>query len=161
MHALHGVILDVDGTLVDSNDAHAHAWIAIAGNLKLPPLIMAGAVLFWTAGFDIIYACQDYQSDLETKTFSIPAKFGIKIALAISRLTHTLAAALLLTLGLITPQFGTIYFIAAGISILLLIYQHAIVKPHDLSRVNLAFFTLNGIISILLGTLGIIDVFVR
>jgi len=137
------------------------AWIAVAGNLKWPPLIMAGAVLLWTAGFDIIYACQDYQSDLETKTFSIPAKFGIKNALAISRLTHTLAAALLLTLGLITPQFRTLYFIAVGISICLLIYQHAIVKPHDLSRVNLAFFTLNGIISILLGTLGIIDVFVR
>src|SRR2546430_618383 len=137
------------------------SWIAIKGNLELPAIIMAGAVLLWTAGFDIIYACQDYQSDLETKTFSIPAKFGIKNALSISRLTHTAAAALLLTLGLIVPQFGLIYFIAVALSIFLLIYQHAIVKPHDLSRVNLAFFTLNGIISLLLGTLGIIDVFVR
>ncbi|HEV8293137.1 MAG TPA: 4-hydroxybenzoate octaprenyltransferase [Tepidisphaeraceae bacterium] len=137
------------------------AWIAIAGNLKLPPLIMAAAVLLWTAGFDIIYACQDYESDLQTKTFSIPAKFGIKRALLISRLTHLAAAALLITLGLITPQLRTIYFIAVALSIILLIYQHAIVKPHDLSRVNLAFFTLNGIISLLLGTLGIIDVFVR
>ena len=137
------------------------SWIAVAGNLKLPPLIMAGAVLLWTAGFDIIYACQDYQSDLETKTFSIPARFGIKNALIISRLTHLAAAALLITLGLITPQLRTIYVIAVGLSILLLIYQHAIVKPYDLSRVNLAFFTLNGIISLSLGTLGIIDVFVR
>jgi 4-hydroxybenzoate polyprenyltransferase len=136
-------------------------WIAVKGNLELPPLIMAGAVLLWTAGFDIIYACQDYQSDLETKTFSIPARFGIKNALLISRFTHVGAAALLITLGLVTPQLRTIYFIAVGLSILLLIYQHAIVKPHDLSRVNLAFFTLNGIISLLLGTLGIIDVFVH
>jgi len=137
------------------------SWIAIKGNLELPPIIMAAAVLLWTAGFDIIYACQDYESDLQTKTFSIPAKFGIKKALLISRLTHLAAAALLITLGLVTPQLRTIYFIAVALSILLLIYQHAIVKPHDLSRVNLAFFTLNGIISILLGTLGIIDVFVR
>jgi len=137
------------------------SWIAVKGNLELPPIIMAGAVLLWTAGFDIIYACQDYQSDLETKTFSIPARFGIKNALVISRITHTAAAALLIALGLIAPQLRTIYFIAVGLSILLLIYQHAIVKPHDLSRVNLAFFTLNGIISLLLGTLGIIDVFVR
>jgi 4-hydroxybenzoate polyprenyltransferase len=137
------------------------SWIAIKGNLELSPIIMAGAVLLWTAGFDIIYACQDYQSDLQTKTLSIPAKFGIKKSLLISRLTHLAAAALLITLGLITPQLRTIYFIAVALSIFLLIYQHAIVKPNDLSRVNLAFFTLNGIISLLLGTLGIIDVFVH
>jgi 4-hydroxybenzoate polyprenyltransferase len=137
------------------------SWIAVKGNLELPPIIMAGAVVLWTAGFDIIYACQDFQSDLETNTFSIPVKFGIKTALAISRLTHTLAAALLLLLPLAAPQFGIIYFVGAGLAIALLIAQHAIVKPNDLSRVNLAFFTLNGIISLLLGTLGIIDVFVR
>ena len=134
------------------------SWIAIKGNLELPPIIMAGAVLLWTAGFDIIYACQDYESDLQTKTFSIPAKFGIKKALFISRVTHFAAAALLITLGLVTPQLHTIYFIAVGISILLLIYQHAIVKPHDLSKVNLAFFTINGCFALLLGTLGILDV---
>src|SRR5688572_11964492 len=66
------------------------AWIAIKGNLELTPLVMAAAVLLWTAGFDIIYACQDYQSDLQTNTFSIPAKLGIKNALLVSRLTHTL-----------------------------------------------------------------------
>jgi 4-hydroxybenzoate polyprenyltransferase len=137
------------------------SWIAIKGNLELPPIIMAAAVLLWTAGFDIIYACQDYESDLQTKTFSIPAMFGIKTALLISRLTHLAAAALLITLGLVTPQLKFIYFIAVALSILLLVYQQAIVKPTDLSRVNLAFFTLNGIISLLLGTLGIIDVFVR
>jgi len=137
------------------------AWIAINPHASPIPFIMAAAVLFWTAGFDIIYACQDYQSDLETKTFSLPARLGIKKALWVARATHTLAAALLITLGLITPQFRTIYFIAVTLSIALLIYQHAIVKPNDLSRVNLAFFTLNGIISLTLGTLGIIDVFVR
>jgi len=137
------------------------AWIAIKGELQLTPMIMAGAVLLWTAGFDIIYACQDHKSDLETKTFSIPARWGIKNALFFSRATHTLAAALLVLLGLATPQLRTIYFIGATLAVTLLIAQHAIVKHDDLSRVNLAFFTLNGMISLLLGTLGIIDVFVH
>jgi 4-hydroxybenzoate polyprenyltransferase len=137
------------------------SWIAIKGNLQLPPLIMAAAVLLWTAGFDIIYASQDYQSDLQTKTFSIPARLGVKNALFISRLTHTLCAILLIVLGVVTPQFRTLYFIGVALAIALLIAQHSLVKPDNLSRVNLAFFTLNGMISLLLGTLGIIDVFVR
>ncbi len=136
------------------------AWIAIKGNLELTPLIMAAAVLLWTAGFDIIYACQDYESDLQTNTFSIPSKLGIKNALLVSRLTHTLAAVALIALGLISPYLHILYFIAAALAIALLIAQHLIVKPTDLSRVGLAFFTLNGTMSLLLGTLGIIDVLV-
>jgi 4-hydroxybenzoate polyprenyltransferase len=134
------------------------AWIAISGGIAVPPLLMAGAVLCWTAGFDIIYACQDYQSDLETGVVSVPSKMGISGALWIARLTHLLSFALLVTLGLTTPEFSTLYFIGVGAAGLLLIVEHAIVKPTDLSKVGLAFFTINGLISLLIGTLGVIDV---
>jgi 4-hydroxybenzoate polyprenyltransferase len=137
------------------------AWIAIKGNLELTPLLMAAAVLLWTAGFDIIYACQDYHSDLQTGVFSVPAKLGIRRALWISRATHAACAALLLAVGWHSPHLGTLYFIGATVAIALLIIEHALVKPHDLSNVNLAFFTINGLISLLLGTLGIIDVFIK
>jgi 4-hydroxybenzoate polyprenyltransferase len=134
------------------------AWIAIAGTLDAPPLWMAAAVLLWTAGFDIIYACQDFESDRRTGVFSIPAAMGIARALWVSRFTHVLCVGALLLLGLSTPLLGTLYFIGVAIAVLLLIAEHAVVRADDLSRVGLAFFTINGIISLLLGTLGLIDV---
>jgi 4-hydroxybenzoate polyprenyltransferase len=133
------------------------AWVAVAGRLDLPPIIMFAAVLSWTAGFDILYACQDYQSDLATGTFSVPAKFGIPRALWISRLTHVFSAAAIILLAIKAPGLGTFFDIGVVLAILLLIAQHALVKPNDLSRLNLAFFTLNGIISVTLGSLGVID----
>jgi 4-hydroxybenzoate polyprenyltransferase len=136
------------------------AWVAISGTLALPPLIMAGAVLLWTAGFDIIYACQDYESDRQTGVVSIPAKLGIAAALWGARAPHALCAGLLLLLGRLTPQFGPLYFIGAAAAIALLIVEHSLVKAHDLSKANVAFFTVNGIISLLLGTLGILDVLI-
>jgi 4-hydroxybenzoate polyprenyltransferase len=135
------------------------AWVAIAGTIALPPMLMALAVLSWTAGFDIIYACQDYQSDLQTGVVSVPAKVGIAKALWISRLTHIFSLSMLVLLGLTTPQFGVLYFIGVGCAGMLMLIEHSLVKPNDLSKVGLAFFTVNGIISVLLGTLGIIDVF--
>jgi 4-hydroxybenzoate polyprenyltransferase len=136
------------------------AWIAIAGTLAWPAVLMSAAVLLWTAGFDIIYACQDYHSDLETGTFSIPARLGIAPALWVSRLTHAACIAMLIALALSTPLLGTLFAIGIAAAIALLITEHVLVRPHDLSKVNLAFFTLNGIISLLLATLGIIDVFI-
>jgi 4-hydroxybenzoate polyprenyltransferase len=136
------------------------AWIAVAGNVRLPPILMALAVLSWTAGFDIIYACQDYQSDLETGTVSVPAKVGIAKALWISRLTHVFSLSMLVVLGITTPQLGILYFIGVGCVGVLMLIEHSLVKATDLSKVGLAFFTVNGIISVLLGTLGIIDVLV-
>ena len=136
------------------------AWVAVTGTLDTAPLLMAGAVLLWTAGFDIIYACQDYPSDLATGVFSIPAKFGIAHALRISRLLHVGCVAFLVALGQSVPQFTTLYFVGVGIVILLLIIEHALIRPNDLSRVNAAFFTLNGIISVTLGALGILDLYV-
>ncbi|HEY1628411.1 MAG TPA: 4-hydroxybenzoate octaprenyltransferase [Tepidisphaeraceae bacterium] len=134
------------------------AWLAIAGHLAIEPLLMFAAVLLWTAGFDIIYACQDFSSDLQTGVFSIPAKIGIPRALWIARLTHVLSFTAMILLGLYSPQLRTLYFLGVAAAGALLIVEHSLVKPTDLSKVGLAFFTVNGIISVLLGSLGIADV---
>jgi 4-hydroxybenzoate polyprenyltransferase len=137
------------------------AWIAIRGDLAMPPIWMALAVASWTAGFDIIYACQDYRSDVEQGVFSIPARLGIGPALWVSRLTHLFSFAMLVQVGRSAhPPLGTLYFIGVAIAGVLLLIEHSLVKPTDLSKVGLAFFTLNGIISLILGVLGIVDVFV-
>lgn len=135
------------------------AWVAIAGTLAPPPIWMAAAVLCWTAGFDIIYACQDYESDRATGVHSVPARLGIARALWLARLTHVACVAMLVGLGRASPALGTLYWIGVGIATLLLVVEHSLVKPNDLSKVGLAFFTVNGIISVLLGALGIADVF--
>jgi 4-hydroxybenzoate polyprenyltransferase len=137
------------------------AWVAIRGSIEPPPFWMAGAVLCWTAGFDIIYACQDYAADVACGIFSVPAKVGVANALWIARLTHAVSAGMLVALGLTTnPPLGTLYFIGVCLAVALLIVEHALVRPNDLSKVGLAFFTINGIISLILGVLGIVDVYV-
>jgi 4-hydroxybenzoate polyprenyltransferase len=136
------------------------AWIAVSGTLAPPPLWMAAAVVCWTAGFDIIYACQDYQSDVECGVFSVPSKLGIAPALWVARATHLVCVAMLVALGVSAPALGPLYFTGVAAAVGLLLVEHSLVKPNDLSKVNLAFFTFNGVISVLLGTLGIIDVFV-
>jgi 4-hydroxybenzoate polyprenyltransferase len=136
------------------------AWIAITGTISLDPLIMAAAVLLWTAGFDIIYACQDYHSDLEIGVVSVPVKFGIPGALWIARFTHAICYACMIALGLHSAPLSTLYFAGVACAGVLLIIEHSLVKPHDLSKVGLAFFTINGIISLLIGVLGIVDVYV-
>ena len=135
------------------------AWLAVNGSLAPPPLWMAGAVLCWTAGFDIIYACQDYRSDVECGVFSVPAKIGIARALWVSRLTHVACVAMLIGLGRSSAGLGPLYWTGVAIVLLLLVVEHSLVRPDDLSKVGLAFFTVNGVISVLLGTLGIVDVF--
>jgi 4-hydroxybenzoate polyprenyltransferase len=136
------------------------AWVAVSGSIAWPPIVMAGAVLLWTAGFDIIYACQDYETDCATGVFSVPSRIGIGPALWVSRVTHAACAALLVLLGRLSPELGTIYFAGVAMAVALLVIEHGLVKPHDLSKVGLAFFTVNGIIAVVLGTLGVIDVFV-
>jgi 4-hydroxybenzoate polyprenyltransferase len=134
------------------------AWIAVRGTLNSPPILMGAAVVCWTAGFDIIYACQDYQSDLATGVVSVPARLGIARALWVARLTHVCSVAFLIALATAAPQLGIGYRIGVGIAVLLLIFEHALVRADDLSKVRVAFFTVNGTISLLLGTLGIADV---
>jgi len=134
------------------------AWLAIAGAMAPPPLLMAGAVLCWTAGFDIIYACQDFESDVAGGLHSVPSRMGISRALWISRATHAVSTLFMIVLWIISPQLHAAFGIGVAIAICLLIVEHWLVRPTDLRKVGLAFFTLNGIISTLLGGLGIFDV---
>ena len=133
------------------------AWIAIQGSFALPPIILCLAVLLWTAGFDIIYACQDVNFDKRHGLHSIPAKLGIRWALWVSSALHVVAVVLLLSMPRLV-ELGVFYYIGVGIVVLIFIYEHAIVKPTDLSRVNFAFFTLNGMISLVLMALSIADI---
>jgi 4-hydroxybenzoate polyprenyltransferase len=137
------------------------AWIAIRGDLELPPILISAGVLLWTAGFDIIYACQDYEVDVRHGLHSVPSKLGIARALWMSRITHVLSVLAMIGVGLSTPHLGSLYFTGVGLAVLLLIVEHSLVRANDLSKVSLAFFTMNGMISVALGTLGIIDVFMR
>ena len=133
------------------------AWIAVQGSFALPPIILCLVVLLWTAGFDIIYACQDVSFDKTHGLHSIPAKIGIKGALWLSSALHVIAVLLLLLIPLLV-ELGVFYYIGVGAVVLIFIYEHAIVKPTDLSRVNLAFFTLNGMVSLILMALSITDI---
>lgn len=128
--------------------APAAAYIAMHGTLDPRILLLTAAVLFWTAGFDVIYACQDYEFDCTEGLCSIPRRFGIARALLIARLLHVLMlAALLALVG--TFHLGALSLIGIAAVAVLLIYEHGIVKPTDLSRVNAAFFAVNGYVSVL------------
>ena len=133
------------------------AWVAIKGNVELPPLLMSLAVLFWTAGFDIIYACQDYEADVRCGVFSVPAKLGVGRALWVARFTHVISLAALVLLGFASPRFGLIYFGGVALAAILFIVEHALINENDLSKLGVAFFMMNGVLSVALGTLGIVD----
>ena len=128
--------------------APAAAWIAMRGTLDARILWLTGAVMFWTAGFDVIYACQDFEFDCAEGLHSIPKRFGIGGALMVARLLHMAMIASLIALA---ASFRLGPLSAAGIAavVILLVYEHGLVKPHDLSRVNAAFFTVNGYVSLL------------
>ncbi|MBI5049970.1 MAG: UbiA family prenyltransferase [Nitrospirae bacterium] len=123
------------------------AWIAIRGTFDLEILLLSLAVMFWVAGFDVFYALQDIDFDKTHGLYSIPARFGVKTSLWIARLFHLTAISLLLSL---VPVFKLTGFYLAGVLIAsaLLIYEHSLVKPDDLSRLDMAFFNINGYISI-------------
>ncbi len=127
--------------------APAAAWIAVRGSLDPRILLLTGAVTFWVGGFDVLYACQDYDFDCQAGLFSVPRAFGIPAALWIARSMHVLM--LLLLLALISV-FGLGKLAALGVLAvaLLLIYEHSLVSAADLSRLNAAFFTMNGVISV-------------
>jgi 4-hydroxybenzoate polyprenyltransferase len=126
----------------------AAAWIAIRGSLDPRILWLTAAVTLWTAGFDVIYSCPDYEFDQREGLFSLPRKFGIGGALLISRFFH---AGMVISLAALVYSFQLGALSIAGVAIVavLLIYEQSLVKPHDLSRVNAAFFTMNGYVSVL------------
>jgi 4-hydroxybenzoate polyprenyltransferase len=142
------------------------AWIAIRGEQVtmnpadlLPAIVLGGVVLTWVAGFDIIYACQDLDSDRRAKLHSIPVKLGISGALRLAAACHLLTIVLLACLPLVYP-FGWIYWVGVAAVAVLLIYEHLLVRPDDLSRVNAAFFNVNAVISIGLFAVGTLDLMV-
>lgn len=133
------------------------AWIALKGSISATPLILGLAVALWVAGFDIIYSCQDVDFDKSESIFSIPKRFGIRAALWISGILHFIMVGILALL-FYQEGMGIIGFSGLIIVGLLLLYEHNLVRPKDLSRANTAFFTINGFISILLCVTTAIDI---
>jgi len=125
------------------------AWIAVTNSISIEPLLLGAAVLCWVAGFDIFYAIQDMEFDRQHGLYSIPANFGIKNSLALTKILHLTAVVFLVWTGL-RLDLGIIYFIGVFITGLLLAYENSIIKPDDISRLNMAFFTMNGVISVLM-----------
>lgn len=133
------------------------AWIAIRSSLSLEPLLLGAVVFFWVGGFDIIYACQDVHFDQETRLSSIPSRWGIRKALRFSMFSHFMTIVCLFSLWYVAA-LGIPFLIAVLAVAGLLVYEHLLVNPDDLGRVNLAFFHVNAVISIGLFFVGLIDV---
>jgi 4-hydroxybenzoate polyprenyltransferase len=128
--------------------APAAAWIAVRGSLDPRILWLTAAVTCWTAGFDIIYSCQDFEFDSAEELWSIPRALGIPWALRVAQLLHVLMIVCLLAL-VYAMHLGLLALAGVGAVMALLLYEHSLVKPSDLSRVNAAFFTMNGYVSVL------------
>ena len=125
------------------------SWIAVRGDVRLTPILLCAIVMLWTAGFDIIYACQDVEFDRRNDLFSLPKRLGVRTALNVSSAMHVLM--LLLLVGMLTlERLGWVSFAGTLLVAVLLWYEHSLVRPEDLSRVNASFFTVNGCISVLL-----------
>ncbi|MBK8915948.1 MAG: UbiA family prenyltransferase [Phycisphaerales bacterium] len=134
------------------------AWIAVSPQTLGPPAwLLMLAVATWIAGFDVIYACQDAEFDRSAGLHSLPSAIGVRNALLTARGLHVVTAAALAGVGLLSG-LGLIYFVGVGCVVLLLIVENAIVSANDLSHVNVAFFTVNGVVGLVLGGLGIADV---
>jgi len=133
------------------------AWVAIRAEVAYAPLLLGTAVLLWVAGFDMIYACQDFEFDVQMRLRSVPARYGVAAALRLAALCHFVMVGLLLALPLVYDGFHGIYLAGVAAIGVLLVYEHAIVRPDDLSRVNRAFFHVNALVSIGLLAVGVID----
>lgn len=136
------------------------AYLAVTAQFTLLPILFSFTVLFWVSGFDIIYALQDEDFDKSNQLHSIPVALGKSKALMISNLLHLLSAACIISAG-VYGHFGWLYWIGVAIFCGLLIYQHTLVKPNDLKKVNMAFFTTNGIASVVFAIFVILDLFIN
>lgn len=134
-------------------------WVAVSGTVTLPALVLYVSVALWTAGFDVIYACQDVEFDRKEGLYSIPARFGVARGLAIARLFHLLTAIGFVVLLALT-ELSWWYLAGTVLAVGLLIHEHRLVRPHDLSRLNAAFFTMNGILSAVVFLFTVIDLVV-
>ncbi len=141
------------------------AWIALRGGVDpspvaWPPVVLAGAVALWVAGFDIIYACQDVDVDRQLRLNSVPARLGVAGALKLAAACHAAMLVLLAILPVVFPQLGWIYWAGIAAVAVLLIYEHALVRPDDLTRVNTAFFHVNAVVSLGLFAVTTVDLLV-
>jgi len=125
------------------------AWIAVTNTISPEPFLIGTAVLLWVAGFDIFYAIQDIAFDQQQKLHSIPARFGVRTSLLLTKILHFISIAFLSWVG-IRLNLGIFYFIGVCFTAILLTYENSIIKPNDLSKLNMAFFTMNGVVSILM-----------
>ncbi|HEX6986266.1 MAG TPA: UbiA-like polyprenyltransferase, partial [Planctomycetaceae bacterium] len=132
------------------------AWIAVTGTLAWPPVLLAAAVFFWVGGFDVLYACQDVEFDRRRGLHSLPARLGVRNALRLAAASHALAAACLFGLWYVAG-LGTVFLLGVTGVTLLLVYEHRLVRPDDLTRVNVAFFQVNAVISLGLLAVGLLD----
>jgi len=138
------------------------AWIAVKGPTDMAvPLLLGGAVLFWVAGFDILYACQDAGFDRAHGLHSVPARIGVRASLRVAAGCHAVMFALLVGLAVASPHLGSVFQFGLVPIGALLVYEHALVRPDDLTRVNRAFFHVNGIISVGLLLLVLVQLAVK
>ncbi|HWR73599.1 MAG TPA: UbiA-like polyprenyltransferase [Nitrospirota bacterium] len=135
------------------------AWIAVAGALEPPALVLGAAVLFWLIGFDTLYALQDLDFDKKAGLYSIPRRFGVRGSLRISRAAHGVTIAALLALAFLC-SLGRLYLTGVFIALAILIYEHSLVKENDLSKLHIAFFTMNGYLSVAVFVFTLADVLV-
>ncbi len=133
------------------------SWVAVREEITIVPLVLGGAVIFWLAGLDTIYSCQDVDFDKDWGLRSIPVRFGVAGALKLAAGFHCVMVGLLLLLSWVAPV-SWIYILGVGFAAIMLAYEHSLVKPDDLTKVNVAFFNVNGIISVGIMGFTIIDV---
>lgn len=136
-------------------------WIAAGGAPLAPfPMLLALGVLCWVAGFDVIYATQDHSFDRERGLHSAVVRFGVRGALVLARGLHALSLGSLVAAGLACEAFGLLYWIGLGVAAACIVWEHLLVRADDLSRVNVAFFTMNGLVSLVLCAAGLVDAYV-
>ena len=135
------------------------AWIAVSGRLEFPALVLGLAVLFWLLGFDILYALQDMEFDRTAGLHSIPQRFGVRTSLRISRAAHGVTMVLLLWIYHLLPV-GPLYLAGVVVALGLILYEHSLVREDDLSKLNIAFFNMNGYISVTIFIFTLLDVLV-
>jgi 4-hydroxybenzoate polyprenyltransferase len=138
------------------------AWIAVRGLVEMQtPLLLGAAVLFWVSGFDILYACQDADFDKSAGLHSVPARYGVRTSLRIAAACHAVMFLVLVALGFVNPYLGWVYAVGLAAVGGLLVYEHRLVRPDDLTRVNAAFFQVNGVISFGLLVVVLVQLAVR
>ncbi len=131
-------------------------WVAMSGRLEAGIVVLGAGAMLWVAGFDVLYATADVKVDREQGLNSVPAKFGVPAALWVARSSHAAATVLLASAGLMLGA-GPLYFAGVAVAAALLAYENNLVRPHDLSKLNLAFFTMNGVIAVVFGVFASVD----